>query len=70
MNVNETAEQLRNTGQSVMDTAQEWTEKAKGTVRDAGAAADLYVHEYAWTTTVLVAVVAGCLGYLIGSHRH
>jgi ElaB/YqjD/DUF883 family membrane-anchored ribosome-binding protein len=37
---------------------QEWAEKAKGTARDAGAAADLYVHEYAWTSVAIIAVVA------------
>lgn len=57
------------TAQEFKETAQEWTQKAKGTARDAGAAADLYVHEYAWTSVALIAAVAGVVGYLLGARR-
>lgn len=69
MDENQVAEEGREVAQSIKESAQEWKRKAQGTVRDAGAAADLYVHEYAWTTMVLIAAVAGVLGYLLGSSR-
>lgn len=73
MNTNELAEQAsqraKDTANKVKDTAQDLTEKAKSKARDAGAAADLYLHEYAWTTMALVAVSAGLLGFLIGRRQ-
>lgn len=60
------AQEARETAQQMKETAQEWTDKAKGKARDAGAAADLYVHEYTWTTLMLVATGACVLGYLLG----
>ncbi|MGE5737210.1 MAG: hypothetical protein ACM34E_19110 [Acidobacteriota bacterium] len=56
-----------NTEQVSNKAEQEWVEKAKGTARDAGAAADLYLHEYAWTSVAIIAVVAWTLGYLMGA---
>ena len=53
------------TGQAEQ-AAKELSEKAKATARDAGAAADLYVHEYAWTSVAAVAVLAWAMGYLLG----
>jgi ElaB/YqjD/DUF883 family membrane-anchored ribosome-binding protein len=50
---------------TVRESAQGLSSRAKSTARDAGAAADLYVHEYTWTTMALVAVTAGVLGYLL-----
>jgi ElaB/YqjD/DUF883 family membrane-anchored ribosome-binding protein len=61
-----TAEQ---TAQELKETGQEWSEKAKSTARDAGAAADLYLREYAWTSVIVIAAVAGLLGYLMGAQR-
>ncbi len=60
---------LHEAAQSVTETAQEWTKKAKGTARDAGAAADLYLHEYAWTSLLLMTAVVGLVGYLLGARR-
>ncbi len=62
----EMADKAKGTAKAVSETAKEWGQKAQGTARDAGAAADLYLHEYAWTTVVLVAVTAGLLGYFLG----
>ncbi len=76
MDTSEIAEQTRQKVQSGLEsaqelkqTAQEWSQKAKGTARDAGAAADLYLHEYAWTSMVLVAVLGVTVGYLLGARR-
>jgi ElaB/YqjD/DUF883 family membrane-anchored ribosome-binding protein len=60
------AEDLKNKAQGAV---QDWTEKAKGSARDATAAADLYVHQYAWTSVAVIAVFAGVLGFLLGSRR-
>lgn len=60
---------LHEAAHTVTERGKEWAEKAKGTARDAGAAADLYVHEYAWTRVVLIAAAAGVLGYLWGARR-
>jgi ElaB/YqjD/DUF883 family membrane-anchored ribosome-binding protein len=74
MDTKEMTEQAQRTaqeaGQNVKETAQEWADKAKGTARDAGAAADLYLHEYAWTSVAFIALLAGVAGYLLGSRRH
>jgi ElaB/YqjD/DUF883 family membrane-anchored ribosome-binding protein len=64
----------QNTLGELKESTQEWTEKAarkaKSTARDVGAAADLYLHEYAWTTLAAVGVVALLLGILMGSRRN
>ena len=60
---------LDKTAQKLTEVGQQWSKKAKGTARDAGAAADLYLHEYAWTSMALVAAMAGMLGYLLGARR-
>ncbi|HWQ90316.1 MAG TPA: hypothetical protein VN673_01500 [Clostridia bacterium] len=69
MDANQLAEQTRQKAQEGLHTAQEWTEKAKGTTRNVRAAADLYLHEYAWTSVALIAATAGILGYLLGARR-
>jgi ElaB/YqjD/DUF883 family membrane-anchored ribosome-binding protein len=66
MDVKKTMEQAAEAGTNVREAVEDWSEKAKGTARDAGPAADLYLHEYAWTTVALVAVAAGLLGFLLG----
>ena len=78
MNANELGEETRQkaeaelheAAQKLTEAGQEWGEKAKSAARHAGAAADLYLHEYAWTSMVLVAAAAGMLGYLVGARRH
>jgi ElaB/YqjD/DUF883 family membrane-anchored ribosome-binding protein len=75
--VKETAQELtdevKETGQAwaskAKETAQELTENAKRKARDAGAAADLYLREYAWTSVALVALTAVMLGYFLGARR-
>lgn len=64
------AEKASQAMHSVRDSAQGLSAKAKTTARDAGAAADLYLHEYAWSTMALVAVTAGVLGYLLARRDH
>lgn len=69
MDTTQLTEQAANAGNRIKDTAAQLSNKARGTVRDAGAAADLYLHEYAWTSLALVALLAGTLGYLLASNR-
>jgi ElaB/YqjD/DUF883 family membrane-anchored ribosome-binding protein len=80
MNANEMTEQaaqkakeLQQRARELKDQARDWTEKAKKkaktTARDAAAAADLYVHEYTWTTFAIVAVTAAALGFMLGRSR-
>jgi ElaB/YqjD/DUF883 family membrane-anchored ribosome-binding protein len=66
MDEQEIAEQAQDTVESLKNSPKQWTRKAQGAVRDASAAADLYLHEYAWTIMALVTVSAGLLGLLIG----
>ncbi len=65
----EQAEAGQQTTRKLKERAQEWTEKAKSSARDAGATADLYVHEYAWTSLLLLTATAGILGFLLGRSR-
>ncbi len=60
---------LEETALELKETGQEWSEKARSTARDAGAAADLYLHEYAWTSAIAIAAVAGIIGYWLGTQR-
>jgi ElaB/YqjD/DUF883 family membrane-anchored ribosome-binding protein len=80
MKENEMTEQGRRTAQAMNKTAEEWTGKAKGVAqewagkatekaRDAGAAADLYVREYAWTSVALAAVIGVVIGYCMRATR-
>ena len=62
----EWTDKAKGAAQGVSDVAEGWAQKAQGKARDAGAAADLYVHEYAWTTVALVGIAAGVIGYLLG----
>lgn len=66
MDATKTVEQTRETAEDLKSRAQDWVDTAKGKVRDAGAAADLYQREYTWTTVALVAVAAVCVGFLAG----
>lgn len=56
-------------GENLKEKAQVWREKARVKARDAGQAADRYVHENTWTTIGVVALSAGIIGYLLGSRR-
>jgi ElaB/YqjD/DUF883 family membrane-anchored ribosome-binding protein len=60
------AERAREKGREIANKAADAGRRAKGVARDAGAAADLYVHEYTYTTMLMVAVVAGTIGYMLG----
>jgi ElaB/YqjD/DUF883 family membrane-anchored ribosome-binding protein len=71
--VGDKAEELQNQAQEKMrnikETARDWSGKAKNTARNVGAAADLYVREYAWTTVAMVGVTALLVGFLLGRQR-
>lgn len=69
MDTTQLTQQATDVGNRIKDTAAQLTTKARGSVRDASAAADLYVHEYAWTSLALVAVMAGAIGFLLASSR-
>jgi ElaB/YqjD/DUF883 family membrane-anchored ribosome-binding protein len=66
----ETVKAWQDTASDLKDMAKErasdLTARAKGAARDTGAAADLYLHEYAWSTVIGVAVAACLLGYMLG----
>ena len=69
--------------EQVSDKAHEWQDKAgnlaakakvlagrvQHTARDAHAAADLYVRQYAWTSVALVAIAAFAVGVTVGRSR-
>jgi ElaB/YqjD/DUF883 family membrane-anchored ribosome-binding protein len=59
----------RNKVQDLKETAMDWTGKAKNKARDVGAAADLYLHQYAWTTLAVVGVSALIAGLLLGRKK-
>ncbi len=68
----ETKEMIEQTEQSypnIKEKAGALAEKAKSTARDAGARADLYLHEYAWTTLAVVGLFAFGIGLLLGRQR-
>jgi ElaB/YqjD/DUF883 family membrane-anchored ribosome-binding protein len=69
METTETTQQTGQAYQDIKEKAGQLAEKAKSTARDAGAGADLYVHEYAWTTVAIVALLAGGIGYLLGRQQ-
>lgn len=53
------------TAQKLNERARMWAERA----RHAGANADRYVHENAWTTVAVVALVGAAIGFLLASRR-
>jgi len=69
MSVNDTTEQVVSAAEDLQHKAGEWKADIKGVARNAGAAADLYVHEYAWTTVALVGVGGLLAGFLLGRSR-
>lgn len=66
MNTDQMTEEVATQTQELKEKAGEWKNNIQGAARDAGAAADLYLHEYAWTTVAVVGVAAGLVGFLIG----
>lgn len=70
--INKAGERLAdvsNKARDLKNSTSELARRASSTMRDAGAAADLYLHQYAWTTTAVVALIAGTVGFFIGSSR-
>ena len=53
----------------VTDTMQDWQRKATRTARDLGQATDKYVHENAWSSIALAAVLGCVVGYFLASRR-
>ena len=53
----------------VTDTMQDWQRKATRTARDLGQATDKYVHENAWSSVALAAVLGCIVGYFLASRR-
>ena len=70
MNTNQLTEEMSNraqeTAENLKDTAETLAARATARAREAGAMADFYVREYAWTSLALVAVTAGFIGFLLG----
>jgi ElaB/YqjD/DUF883 family membrane-anchored ribosome-binding protein len=66
----QSVESLKDTMKQAKSSASDLSRRAAGKARDAGAAADLYVHEYAWTSLAIVAVAVGLLGYVLGRQRN
>lgn len=62
-------EGVKETAQQLTAAGQKWGAKAKDAIRDTGAAADLYLHEYAWTSLALFVAAAGLIGYWLGVRR-
>jgi len=51
------------------DKLQDWQRRATETARTVGEATDKYVHENAWTSVALAAVVGCIIGYLLSHNR-
>jgi ElaB/YqjD/DUF883 family membrane-anchored ribosome-binding protein len=72
MDANQITEKTKNwesAAQDVTEQARHWTERARNAARQAGSAADQYVHENTWTTVALLAVAAVAIGFLLGRSR-
>jgi ElaB/YqjD/DUF883 family membrane-anchored ribosome-binding protein len=71
--MSDTAEQLkeqaRDYAEQAKETARLWRERAKEKARDAGIAADRYVHENVWTTVAFAAITGCVVGYLLGRSK-
>jgi ElaB/YqjD/DUF883 family membrane-anchored ribosome-binding protein len=70
MNPTELAQEAGNkveeTTRNLKEKTRDLAGRAKSKVSDMGAAADLYLHEYPWSTVAMVAVFAGVIGFLLG----
>ncbi len=67
--ITEKAKDWQETAQDLTEQARHWTERAKRAARQAGAAADQYVHENTWTTVAILTVAAVAIGFLLGRAR-
>ncbi len=65
----ETTEVTERRGQDIRAKVGTVAEKARSTAKVAGARADLYVHQYAWTTIGIVASLAFGIGFLLGRQQ-
>lgn len=67
------ADKAKQTARGLADRAKsaagEWGEKAADKARDLGTATDSYVRENTWISLGVVAVVAGVIGFLLGSRQ-
>jgi len=51
------------------DKLQDWQQRATETARNVGEATDKYVHENAWSSIALAAVVGCVIGYFLANRR-
>ena len=51
------------------DTMQDWQRRATETARNLGQATDKYVHQNAWSSVALAAVLGCIVGYFLASRR-
>jgi ElaB/YqjD/DUF883 family membrane-anchored ribosome-binding protein len=72
MNTNDIKDKAQDWAQAAQDKSEElqeeasrWQEKAKEIARNAGTAADRYVHDNPWVAIASVAVVSFALGALL-----
>ena len=66
---NDLRTKVQETARNVKDAAQEWQRKATEAARNATRLTDNYVHENAWTSLALAAVVGCIIGFLMARGR-
>ncbi len=70
---NEMQEQLEDQTQQVKEQVREasenWRRRATEAVRNASVATDQYVHDYAWTSVAMAAVLGCVVGFFLGRSR-
>lgn len=70
---NEMHEDLQSQAQDVQEQLREagehWRRRATQAIRDASVTADQYVHENAWTTVAMAAVLGCVVGFFLGRSR-
>jgi len=54
---------------AVSDKLQDWQKRATETARNVGEVTDEYVHENAWTSIALAALLGCLIGYFIANRR-
>ncbi len=64
--ITEKAKDWQEAAQDLTERAQNWTDRAKRAARQAGTAADQYVHENTWTTVAILTLAAVAIGFLLG----